>query len=396
MTKQDSSKRKPNRPYPEFLLFTTCNGRWYYKLQFKNFVSFFVLTFSCALTFTGITEAQTAPQPHEYVPHHLLGLIHAPEVHRELKMTQGQINQLEKLFDQIDGQWWRSRNLKVGEKTAVILKLEETVDNWLQTNCTAEQRLRLQQLELRSQGTRMLLRTDVQEKLSLSELQVRSIFELAQATQNAQTELQKAIRQNLPTEELRGAVSKAQEAEQKVFLTLLKSDQIAKLRELAGREFDTSGLKRIFPKAPELIASKHWINTKPLTLANLRGKVVLLHFYAFQCHNCKANFDVYRRWHEKFGDQVVLIGIQTPETALERDPVAVARAAGNEELTFPILIDLEAANWKNWSNTMWPTVYVIDKQGYLRQWWQGELRWQGATGDQAIEKLVEELILESS
>ena len=396
MTKQDSSKRKPNRPYPEFLLFTTCNGRWYYKLQFKNFVSFFVLTFSCALTCTGITEAQTAPQPHEYVPHHLLGLIHAPEVHRELKMTQGQINQLEKLFDQIDGQWWRSRNLKVGEKTAVILKLEETVDNWLQTNCTAEQRLRLQQLELRSQGTRMLLRTDVQEKLSLSELQVRSIFELAQATQNAQTELQKAIRQNLPTEELRGAVSKAQEAEQKVFLTLLKSDQIAKLRELAGREFDTSGLKRIFPKAPELIASKHWINTKPLTLANLRGKVVLLHFYAFQCHNCKANFDVYRRWHEKFGDQVVLIGIQTPETALERDPVAVARAAGNEELTFPILIDLEAANWKNWSNTMWPTVYVIDKQGYLRQWWQGELRWQGATGDQAIEKLVEELILESS
>ena len=93
---------------------------------------------------------------------------------------------------------------------------------------------------------------------------------------------------------------------------------------------------------------------------------------------------------------MVLIGIQTPETALERDPVAVARAAGDEELAFPILIDLEAAKWKNWSNTMWPTVYVIDKQGYLRQWWQGELRWQGATGDQSIEKLVEELLVESS
>ena len=366
------------------------------KIQLKNSISFCVLTLGWALACTGITEAQTEPQPHDYVPHHLLGLIHAPEVHRELKMTQGQINQLEKLFDQIDGQWWRSRNLKVDEQAAVILKLEEAVGNWLQTNCTAEQRQRLQQLVLRSQGTRMLLRQDIKQKLDLSERQVGSIFELAQSTQKAQTELQEAIRQNLATEELREAVSKAQEAEQKFFSSVLKSDQIAKLRELAGREFDTSGLKRIFPKAPELIASKHWINTKPLTLANLRGKVVLLHFYAFQCHNCKANFDVYRRWHEKFGDQVVLIGIQTPETALERDPVAVARAAGDEELAFPILIDLEAANWKNWSNTMWPTVYVIDKQGYLRQWWQGELRWQGATGDQSIEKLVEELLVESS
>ncbi|MDB4368693.1 redoxin domain-containing protein, partial [bacterium] len=190
--------------------------------------------------------------------------------------------------------------------------------------------------------------------------------------------------------------SKAQQAEQQVFTSVLKPEQIAKLRELVGQEFDTNGLKRIYPRAPELIASKHWLNSKSLTLAELRGKVVLLHFYAFQCHNCKANFDVYRRWHEKYGDKVVVIGIQTPETALERDPLAVTRAAGKEDLKFPILIDLESANWKNWSNTMWPTVYVIDKQGYLRQWWQGELRWQGATGDQAIEKLVGELLSESS
>lgn len=366
------------------------------KIQHTNFLSLWVLTLGWALTCTGTAQAQTKAQTQQYIPHHLLGLIHAPEVHRELKLTQGQVDQLENLFDQIDGQWWRSRNLKPDENAAVILKLEETVDDWFRSNGTAVQQHRLQQLVLWSQGTRMLLRKDVKQKLGLSKGQSQSILDLAQSTQNAQLELQKATRQNLSTDDLRDVFSKAQQAEQQVFTSVLKPEQIAKLRELVGQEFDTKGLKRIFPRAPELIASEHWLNSKSLTLAELRGKVVLLHFYAFQCHNCKANFDVYRRWHEKYGDQVVVIGIQTPETALERDPLAVTRAAGKEDLKFPILIDLESANWKNWSNTMWPTVYVIDKQGYLRQWWQGELRWQGATGDQAIEKLVGELLSESS
>ncbi len=364
------------------------------KIQHTNLLSLWVLTLGWALTCTGTAQAQAQPQ--QYIPHHLLGLIHTPEVHRELKLTQGQVDQLENLFDQIDGQWWRSRNLKPDENAVVILKLEETVNDWFRSNCTAVQEQRLQQLVLRSQGTRMLLRKDVKQKLGLSKGQSQSIFELARSTQNAQVELQKATRQNLSTDDLRDVFSKAQQAEQQVFTSVLKPEQIAKLSELVGQEFDTKGLKRIFPRAPELIASKHWLNSKSLTLAELRGKVVLLHFYAFQCHNCKANFDVYRRWHEKYGDQVVVIGIQTPETALERDPLAVTRAAGKEDLKFPILIDLESANWKNWSNTMWPTVYVIDKQGYLRQWWQGELRWQGANGDQTIEKLVGELLSESS
>ena len=138
------------------------------KIQHTNFLSLWVLTLGWALTCTGTAQAQaqaqTKAQTQQYIPHHLLGLIHAPEVHRELKLTQGQVDQLENLFDQIDGQWWRSRNLKPDENAAVILKLEETVDDWFRSNGTAVQQHRLQQLVLWSQGTRMLLRKDVKQK----------------------------------------------------------------------------------------------------------------------------------------------------------------------------------------------------------------------------------------
>ena len=181
-----------------------------------------------------------SPNPTVY-PSPSPGLIHAPEVHRELKLTQGQVDQLENLFDQIDGQWWRSRNLKPDENAAVILKLEETVDDWFRSNGTAVQQHRLQQLVLWSQGTRMLLRKDVKQKLGLSKGQSQSILDLAQSTQNAQLELQQATRQNLSTDDLRDVFSKAQQAEQQVFTSVLKPEQIAKLRELVGQEFDTKG-----------------------------------------------------------------------------------------------------------------------------------------------------------
>ena len=79
---------------------------------------------------------------------------------------------------------------------------------------------------------------------------------------------------------------------------------------------------------------------------------------------------------------------------MERDPEAVKNAASERDLKFPIMVDLASENWKAWSNTMWPTVYVIDKNGYIRQWWQGELNWNGATGDEIIHKLITELLEE--
>ena len=149
-------------------------------------------------------------------------------------------------------------------------------------------------------------------------------------------------------------------------------------------------------KAPELQDSGLWINTeKPLQLSDLQGTVVVLHFYAFGCINCRNNYPVYTDWQQKFEDKnVVLIGIQTPETEAEHNVDLIRQRAEEADFTFPILADIEKDNWQTWGNSMWPSVYVLDKQGYIREFWPGELRWEGATGDSYLQQQIEKLMRE--
>jgi peroxiredoxin len=123
--------------------------------------------------------------------------------------------------------------------------------------------------------------------------------------------------------------------------------------------------------------------------------VVILHFYAFECVNCQRNLPIYKQWHNDWSKRgVTVLGIQTPETETEKQVSAVTEAAQRDGITYPVLVDTESKNWKVWGNTMWPTVYVIDADGYIRQWWQGELRWRGARGDEQLTKVVESLLAE--
>lgn len=308
------------------------------------------------------------------VPNRLLQLLHAPEVHKELELSSEQIGSLEKWFSEVDGPWFRSRLLKESEQFAEVDRLETQTRQWLSRTLTSKQNNRLRQLEWQALGTRMLLRQDAAAKLKLTEQQQKKFFEVASKSQTG---------------------NEANEKENEAVKATLVGDQPKRLTEAIGPLFNTQSLERIYPMAPELVPVEHWHNSNPLTLKSLRGKVVLLHFYAFQCHNCQANFDIYKRWHDKLAARgVVVLGIQTPETNTERDPKAVCKAATDKDLRFPILVDLDSANWKAWGNTMWPTVYVVDKNGYIRHWWQGELNWQGAKGDKTIEQIVDEALAE--
>ncbi len=163
-----------------------------------------------------------------------------------------------------------------------------------------------------------------------------------------------------------------------------------------GQDFDLTKLGRAKFKAPEFIDSGEWLNSeKPLTLESLAGKVVVVHFYAFGCINCIRNFPTYLDWQERFrGKDVVIIGIHTPETAAEQDSGNVKDKAGEAKFQFPVLIDKTKANWDAWGNSMWPSVYLIDKRGYLRHFWPGELKWQGATGDVWMRERIEDLLSE--
>lgn len=87
--------------------------------------------------------------------------------------------------------------------------------------------------------------------------------------------------------------------------------------------------------------------------------------------------------------------MHTPETSRERQIENVRSAAAKSGLKFPILIDNKNENWSAWGNSMWPSVYLIDKQGYVRAWWIGELNWKGAQGEKIMRERIEELLAEN-
>ncbi|MBX3420830.1 MAG: redoxin domain-containing protein [Pirellulaceae bacterium] len=336
--------------------------------------------------------SETVEDNSRLVPQNLLKLMHASEVHSELQLKPQQVKSLETLFAKIDGAWFRARNLPQEKQFEVVEGLEKQVWDWARKSTDARQVRRLRELLYRSYGVRMLLVSDVIKAIDLEPSQVDTFRELARTSDSAQQRLFQATLSGQGVEEAQQAVKTALLQENQAVTKLLDTTQRTKVNQLRGQEFDVQSLERIYPMAPELEPVAKWINAQPLTLASLRGKVVLLHFYAFQCSNCHANFEHYQRWHKQYGDQVVVLGIQTPETAAEADPQKVQSAAQDRGLDFPIMVDVDKKNWNAWNNTMWPTVYVIDQDGYLRHWWQGELNWKGATGDKQIEELVDKLL----
>lgn len=345
--------------------------------------------------FTGLCSGQEPRLPFRplsaeasHVPQTLLPLVHAAEVQEELGLTADSLAGFLEELRVIDAQWWPARNRPPAESRRITAELEARMLKRLREVAGAPAVMRLRQLELQAQGPRALVRPEVAEYLGLTKEQILRLAKAIAATERAAAEAAKQSAEESALEEVR-------DAERRVVDQSLTSDQARKLATLLGEMFDTASLDRIYPLAPELVDSGHWTSEKPLTLESLRGRVVLLHFYAFQCHNCVANFPHYKRWHKTFSDKgVVVIGIQTPETQAERDVLKVKQAAKEQGFEFPVLIDLQNKNWDAWGNTMWPTVYIIDKDGYIRGWWQGELNWDGATGDRAIEEIVNKLLEE--
>jgi hypothetical protein len=93
---------------------------------------------------------------------------------------------------------------------------------------------------------------------------------------------------------------------------------------------------------------------------------------------------------------VVVIGIHTPETEAEKNVESVKKKMKKAGLTHPIAIDNEATMWKRYSNSYWPSIYLIDKQGIARWGWSGELSWKGAKGEARMREKIEELLREQA
>jgi thiol-disulfide isomerase/thioredoxin len=124
---------------------------------------------------------------------------------------------------------------------------------------------------------------------------------------------------------------------------------------------------------PSLDSATAWLNSQPLSTADLRGKVVLIDFWTYTCINWLRSLPYVRAWAEKYQEQgLVVIGVHTPEFPFEHDIENVRRAARDRRIEYPIAIDNDYAIWRAFANHYWPALYFVDAQGHFRHHHFGE------------------------
>jgi cytochrome c biogenesis protein CcdA/thiol-disulfide isomerase/thioredoxin len=119
--------------------------------------------------------------------------------------------------------------------------------------------------------------------------------------------------------------------------------------------------------APQFAGLTNWINSKPLTLSQLKGKVVLVDFWTFSCVNCIRTIPFLEKVYQTYADKgFVIVGVNTPEFAFEHNPANVAAAVARDGITYPVALDNNYDTWNAYDNDSWPADYLIDTQGDVR------------------------------
>jgi thiol-disulfide isomerase/thioredoxin len=146
--------------------------------------------------------------------------------------------------------------------------------------------------------------------------------------------------------------------------------------------------------APELThrSAAEWVNSKPLSLQELRGKVVLIEFWTFECVNCLRSAEWVRSMAERNAKEgLVVIGVHTPELPEEKSASNVREAVKRLNIRYPVMIDTDFSYWNAMGNRYWPAFYVIDREGRVRQRSIGEMH-IGEPSAKELEKTVQALL----
>lgn len=317
-------------------------------------------------------------------------LIRDDSVRTALGLTEEQRASLDQLLHQHNRMLLAIRDVSPSGADKTAQPALREIHDALAKQLTLEQRLRLQGLVLQAQGYDALLRKDMVTGLKLSEEQQTKLTDIGDKFHKQAQEAQQQDRAGHAEK-----LASLQAERHKQIIAILDDQQETKLGKLLGEPFDFTKVVKSPAWAPEFADIEEWIHTEPLTLASLRGKVVVVHFFAFGCSNCINNFPWYREWHEAFqGQDFALIGIHTPETKTEEDNNLLRAALDQHQLKFPVAVDKQKTMWQAWYNGVWPSVYLIDRQGRVRYWWYGELNWQKSGNQQVARRQIEELLAE--
>jgi thiol-disulfide isomerase/thioredoxin len=140
---------------------------------------------------------------------------------------------------------------------------------------------------------------------------------------------------------------------------------------------------------PDFVGITHWLNSEPLTLVYLKGKVVLVDFWTYSCINCLRTLPFVNGWYEKYKDEgLVVVGVHTPEFEFEKKTDNVQNALNTYQIRYPVAQDNSYLTWNNFNNSYWPAKYLIDKDGHLRMTHFGEGSYSET--EKAIQSLLAE------
>ena len=152
-------------------------------------------------------------------------------------------------------------------------------------------------------------------------------------------------------------------------------------------EKNTSQLFDTSTAAPEFSLGNNWLNSPPLTITGLKGKVILVDFWTYTCINCLRTLPHLVSWYAKYQDKgLVIIGVHTPEFEFEKDIGNVTRAIANFGIKYPVVQDNDYSIWNSYQNQYWPAEYLIDQQGIIRHTHFGEGEYD--TTESAIQTLL--------
>jgi thiol-disulfide isomerase/thioredoxin len=144
-----------------------------------------------------------------------------------------------------------------------------------------------------------------------------------------------------------------------------------------------------FGAAPEFARVTHWLNSSPLSMRSLRGKVVLIDFWTYTCINCLRTLPYVTAWDRRYRDKgLTIVGVHTPEFGFEKDTANVADAIARNHIRYPVAQDNDYGTWNAWGNQFWPAKYLIDATGQVRYTHFGEGDY--GTTEAAIRALLEE------
>jgi thiol-disulfide isomerase/thioredoxin len=145
-------------------------------------------------------------------------------------------------------------------------------------------------------------------------------------------------------------------------------------------------------RAPEIVVQDRqwWINSKPLTMEGLRGKVVLIDIWDYTCINCIRTLPYIRSWHEKYAkDGLVIVAVHTPEFAFAKNKDNVLSAVRKFAIKYPVVMDNDYKIWNSFNNMYWPRKFLIDKEGNIRYDHAGEGNYEET--EKMIQTLLQEL-----